>query len=302
MTSTSELLLRHDQKRPRTQQAELGMSDVGTCRRRAKYRLSGTKPTNPGGSVQAVLGSAIHDVIAKEMAAEAEPGDLVEYEVHFAGLKGHLDRFEAATATIVDVKTTSSRWLDHIKLHGPDEAHKWQVHLYGAALVKEGRTVRRVRIDYIARDTGEEYATEAPFRPNVYTREALNWLQVVRAAPLEAVPRDYTPDSAFCRSCPFSDACWPDGLTGPSAMRVLFDEDPDVERWANELWEAREDKKAAAEREKRARGALESVRPADGFGMVATRTRVLRFQSNGLFFASSPPGPIPALGYHEEAS
>jgi PD-(D/E)XK nuclease superfamily len=302
MTSTSELLLRYDRKRARSQQVELGMSEVGGCRRRAGYRLAGTPPTNPTGSVQAAMGTAIHEVVAREMAEVAEPGDLVEHEVRFAGLVGHLDRYEAAAACVRDTKTTSSRWLEHLKLHGPDENHRWQITLYGAALTREGRPVQRTAIDYLARDTGEEWTSEAPFRPDLYARAALEWLRRVRETPVQYLPRDYTPDSTICHTCPFAELCWPAGLESKTAMAVLYEEDPDAAKWADELWEARETIKKAKEREKRAKGALEAIRPDAGMGIVATRGRWLSYRSNGLYFAPNGGGPIPALGYDEEAS
>jgi hypothetical protein len=298
VTSTSELLLRHDQKRARSRQKALGMSEIGGCERRAGYRLAGFAPTNPGGSVQAMLGTAIHDVVAAEMAEVAEPGDLVEYEVSFAGVLGHLDRYEAATQTVVDVKTTSSRWLEHIKLHGPDENHRWQIHLYGAALAVEGTSVKRVRIDYLARDTAEEWTWDATFQVQE-VRAALAWLDLVRKSDVEMLPRRYTPESGMCRSCPYLDACWPiPAEASRGRMSVLFADDPDAGRWAAELWQAREDRKAAAEREKRARGALEAVRPGDGVGRVACGPYTVDFRVNGVYFVAGSD-PIPALGYHE---
>src|SRR5690242_6406495 len=81
MRTTSQLLLAADAIRPRTLQREIGMSDLGSCRRRVGYKLAGTDPVNAVGSVQAVIGSSIHDTLARILADVAEPGDLVEHEV-----------------------------------------------------------------------------------------------------------------------------------------------------------------------------------------------------------------------------
>ncbi len=190
----------------------------------------------------------------------AAPDDLVEYGVVFAGIPGHLDRYEADTATLVDVKTTSSRWLEHIKLHGPDRNHLWQLGGYGAALITEGRKVRRVIIDYLARDTGELHRWESTFDPQ-WVRDGLAWLEAVRGTDLEMLNRDYAPDSAFCGHCPFLDTCWEGAVPNRDPRSVLLVEDQDALKWARQLQEAREAKAAATELEEQAKGALDALRP-----------------------------------------
>lgn len=258
--TTSELLLEADRRRPRSQQTQFGMSELGGCRRRAGYRLAGAEPTDTSGSVQAVMGTAIHSAIAEVLADTAAPGDLVEHEVTFAGILGHLDRYELATKTVIDVKTTSSRWLEHIKVHGPSRDHIWQTHGYAAGLVAQGVDVRRVRIDYLARDTGEEHTVVLPFQPSVVA-EALGWVDEVRRTPLDLLPRDQQPDGPFCGNCPFRTRCWEGGIEERSPYSVLYVEEPDAQRWAAQLWQAREDKKNAEAREDEAKGALDALRP-----------------------------------------
>lgn len=260
--STSELLLAWDRQRPRAQQRQLGWSEIGGCKRRAGYRLAGVQPTNPGGSVQAVLGTAIHDAIASILAETAGPNDLAEFRVEFAGIVGHLDRYEADTFTIVDVKTTTSRWLEHIRIYGPDKDHRWQTHGYAASLITAGKKVRWVRIDYIARDTGEEYSVVERFDPQVL-RDALNWIDEVRTADVEDLPREYAPDGPFCQHCPFFDVCWEGHVADRDPRSVLFVEDPDARAWAERLWQAQRDVEDAKKRIEEARGALDAIRPND---------------------------------------
>lgn len=265
--TTADLLLRWDQRRPRSQQAEVGMSELGGCRRQVGYRLAGTPPTNVSSSVQAVLGTAIHaavESVFRELQADGiiPADDLVEHRVEFAGIPGTVDRYVAATATVEDTKTTSSRWLEHIKSHGPTRSHQWQVSCYGAALIHEGRRVRRLVINYIARDTGEEWRWEGAFDPAV-VKEALTWLTDVRVTDLEMLPREYLPDSPFCQHCPFFDLCWEGGVQGRDRASVLYVEDPDAAKWATQLQQAREAKAEAEGREKEAKGALDALRPND---------------------------------------
>lgn len=271
MKTTSQLLLLADQRRPRTQQREIGFSDLGSCRKRTGYKLAGTEPVNQLGSIQAVIGSAVHDMVANIMRQVAEPGDLVEHQVTFAGIKGHLDRYEAATETVVDTKTTSSRWLEHIKLHGPEFSHLWQVSCYCAGLIAAGVPAKRIRIEYLARDTGEEWIWPGPdgvlLNPR-NVRDAMQWLEAVRDADLDMLPRDHEPDSAFCLGCPFGGPdggiCWEGHVPERDRRTVLYVENPDAAEWATKLWAARQRKKAAETDENTAKAALDAIRPDDG--------------------------------------
>lgn len=295
MPTTTELLLAWDRKRARSQQKELGMSELGGCRRRAGYRLAGTVPSNPSGSVQTAMGSAIHDAIADILEELGIEGISHESEVTFAGIKGHYDRIEGDV--VVDVKTTGSRWLEHIELHGPEWSHLWQISLYAAALIFAGKPIKRVRIDYLARDTGREYIWPnehgAPFNPQ-NVKDALAWLQVVRDTDLEMLPRDEDPDGPFCGGCPFFDLCWDGHVVDRDPRSVLYLEDPDAEKWADELWDIRQQVKALTDREATVKGALDGVRPDSG-GRVQAGKRFLDFRRNprnpgkfSLYFVPAP--------------
>lgn len=263
--TTADLLLEWDRQRPRSRQRELGWSEVGGCRRRAGYRLAGTQPTNPGGSVQAVLGTAIHEAVQQRLNETAGPDDLVEYAVEFAGIPGHIDRYEANTEDLIDVKTTSSRFLETIKVDGPPRSHLWQVNGYAAALIAQKSKkvrVRRIIIDYIARDTGELYRWTG--KPDLKAvRDALAWLKLVRETPLDMLNRDYAPEGPFCQHCPFFSTCWDGAVTGRDPRSVLFVEHPDGAAWAAELDAVRKQKKALAELEKKLVGVLDALRPND---------------------------------------
>lgn len=291
MTTTSALLLLADLQRPRTKQRGIGMSDLGSCRKRVGFKLADVDPVNLVGNVQAVMGSAIHDLVASILNSIAKPGDLVEHPVEFAGIPGHVDRYEADSQTVCDTKTTSARWLEHIKLHGPEHGQVWQVSGYAAALIKAGYPVQRIQLDFIARDTGEEYVWSKPFDP-VDVRDALAWLKAVRDADLDMLPRDHEPGSEFCKGCPFGGAdggiCWQGGVPGRDLRSVLYVEDPDAAKWADQLWEAREAVKPLKKAEAEARGALTAV--VDPNGMVTKcGDHYLRIDARGAMkFVSGP--------------
>lgn len=285
-------MLEWDRRRPRSQQRTIGASDLGTCRRKVGYKLAGTEPVNAVSSIQAVIGSAVHQVVG-EILVEMGLAENSEQEVEYAGIVGHYDRVE--DDMLIDVKTTSSRWLEHILLHGPEHSHKWQVSFYAAALIKAGTPIKRVRIDYIARDTGTEYnwpSIEGAAFDTAHVRDALIWLKEVREADLEMLPREYQPDSTFCRTCPFGGEdggiCWKNHVPGRGLASAIFSENPDAGMWAEELWAAREAKKEPTEAEKRARAALTAV--VDPGGRVTQcGDRFLRLDGRGaLKFVSGP--------------
>lgn len=259
--TATEMLEAWDALRPRSMQDELGISNLGGCRRAAGYRLRGypAEPPGPGARMKMILGTAIHGALAE--AARAALGDealIEDTEVRFAGVPGHPDLIHGGIC--VDFKTRGfAVQLENVRRHGPPRQHRWQVNLYAAALIRQGRPVHTVRLDYIDRGSGEEYVWEAPFSM-ADVRDAMAWLENVRTAPLEALPRDYAPDSAYCASCPYFRACWGRGVPDRDPRSILFLEDPDAEKWLRQLAAAREAKTAAEADEAEAKGALDALR------------------------------------------
>lgn len=272
MPSTSDLLLQWDRRRARSQQKELGWSEVGGCRRRAGYRLAGTEPTNPSGSIQAVMGTAIDEAIN---SIAAELGISHQQSTEFLGIAGHFDRLESSVTdnfrdhdikpdTVVDTKTVGTdRWLEHIEINGAPQGHQYQVHGYAAGLLMMGYPIRYVRIDYLARDTGREWSWVKPYDPMV-TKAAVEWLTNVKRTPVEMLPRDFEPDSAFCRSCPFERECWGGAVVDKDPRSVIHVEDPDTARYARELKDARGQIEELKARAKRLAGILDAVSPPPG--------------------------------------
>lgn len=272
LPSTAELLLKADWERPRSQQKGLGMSDLGGCRKHAGYKLHGQPPEKPSGSVQAVIGTAVHDTadVALRMMRDAGiiPADsVINEEVKFGGLLGHPDLY--VDGILRDIKTIGyDAQLTSYQMNGPPKRHMWQVMTYAAALILTDRPVRTVQIDYLVRDSGNSWLWEGPFDYGI-VREAMLWLQIVRETPLEWLARDYAPDSVQCKHCPFFNACWDGHVLDRDERSVLLVEDGDAVAWAVKLEKARAQVKAAKEDEARAKGALDALRPnTEGRGEV----------------------------------
>ena len=264
--STAELLLRADWERPRSRQKALGMSDLGGCRRRAGYQYHGFPPEKPSGSVQAVIGTSVHDTADTALRMMREQGlipasSVINEEVSFGGLLGHPDLY--VDGVLRDIKTIGyDAQLANYKLNGPPRRHLWQVMTYAAALIVSDRPVRTVQLDYLVRDSGNSWLWEGPFDYDE-VRAAMMWLELVRQTPLEWLARDYAPDSAQCRHCPFFGRCWDGHVLDRDERSVMLVEDRDAVGWAKRLEDARERLKSAKADEALAKGALDALRPND---------------------------------------
>ena len=259
LPTATELLLAMDAARPRTQQREMGISGLGKCRRRAGYQVQGYDP-DPGyqtGGIQAVLGTAIHQALAEAAARELPGAEPESLEVEFGGLVGHPDLYYLRT--VRDNKTLGyAMQVENRRQSGPAMSERWQVHVYGAALILAGWPVERVEIDYLARDSGDEYLFAEDFSVDVVA-QAMAWLHDVRTSPVELLPRDFRPDSATCRGCQFFGRFW-DTERGKDDRHVLFADDPDAAGWARRLEEARRVRKWAEQQEADCKGALDHLR------------------------------------------
>lgn len=272
LPSTADLLLKADWERPRSRQKALGMSSLGDCRRRAGYQLAGYVPEKPSGSVQAVIGTAVHDTADTALRLMRDQGlipadSVINEEVHFGGLVGHPDLY--VDGILRDIKTIGyDAQLANYRLNGPPRNHLWQVMTYAAAIIITGRPVRTVQLDYLVRDSGNSWLWEGPFDYQ-RVREAMVWLDMVRQTPLEYLARDYAPDSAHCKNCSFFDTCWSGHVIDRDERSVLLVEDGDAVKWASRLEDARDRKRAAEADEAEAKGALDALRPnTEGRGEV----------------------------------
>lgn len=294
MTSTSALLLLADQLRARSAQREIGWSDIGGCRRRTRYKIDGYEPVNRMSSVTAMIGTAVHEQLKTVLDALGMPA---EWEVEYADIKGHFDRYEPEHRRVVDTKTTTSRWLESIKLHGPPFSHIWQCSGYCAALLTQDPPVpvETFRIDYLCRDTGEEWQYEQYFSMRDI-RDALEWLDDVKSVPFDLVPRDYEPDSAWCQGCPFGGPdgglCWSGGVPERDRRSVLLAEGAEAGQTADDLFQTRKQIKDLKAKEVRLKGILDGLRPDDTDVVIQAGDRYLSWSptSRGwqLRFTSPP--------------
>jgi hypothetical protein len=216
----------------RSRQRALGASELGTCRRRTAYRLTGTPETNPSGGMAAALGSWIHKGALEVLRREY--GALIEVRLASPLIRGHADAVYPDAGVVEDVKTKGRFVYAQTVDTGPRTSELFQVHVY-SWLLREGHITDRrrgyptgpvpvdtVRLRYLDRDTGASHVWETAYDPAV-TAEALGWLAGVlehlEAGGPDAVPRDGDGPgvSQICGFCPFLDACWGPPPLGPDA-------------------------------------------------------------------------------------
>jgi hypothetical protein len=259
LPTATEILLAYDAARPRSQQAEVGMSQLGACRRQTGYMLRQTPPDEDfrESGTQAILGTAIHEVLAEGLRLLVPEAHAEKLTVHFGGLMGHPDVYH--DGVLRDYKTLGyGMQVESRRQRGPQQRERWQAHTYAAALIIGGFPVHTVQLDYIARDSSDEYLFEEPFDATAVAA-AMNWLEDVRVTPVEQLERDYRPDSKICANCKFFRRCW-DAERGTDDRHVLFVDDPDVAAWAMRLQAAQAVRKRAEQDEADARGALDTLR------------------------------------------
>ena len=208
-----------DSQRDRSQQVEVGPSAIGGCRRQVYHILKQSPKVNSDTeSLASILGTFIHSGIAEAIKREDPFGDnfIIEQEVTFGNLKGHVDLFIKDLGMVVDWKTTKKTSLRYF----PKLQQRMQVQVYGYLLAQNGHEVKNVALVAIPRD-GIMTEIRAHVEPydEALALEGLAWLNDLRAlVALNGPAPEPTERLNFCAAyCDFYD---PTGEVGcPSTSR-----------------------------------------------------------------------------------
>jgi len=208
-----------DSQRDRSQQVEVGPSAIGGCRRQVYHILKQSPKVNSETeSLASILGTFIHSGIAEAIKREDPFGDnfIIEQEVTFGNLKGHVDLFIKDLGMVVDWKTTKKTSLRYF----PKLQQRMQVQVYGYLLAQNGHEVKNVSLVAIPRD-GIMTEIRAHVEPydEALALEGLAWLNDLRAlVALNGPAPEPTERINFCAAyCDFYD---PTGEVGcPSTSR-----------------------------------------------------------------------------------
>ncbi|MEU7802692.1 hypothetical protein AB0B10_25870 [Micromonospora arborensis] len=193
---------------------QVSPSDVGSCPRRVWYRENppaGYVPL-PQDTRKADAGTAFHAGITEARAA-LYPWRQHKVRLRVPGLDrdGEGDEYDPITATLEDWKTAGPTTWAYIGVHGPWEKAWKQAFVYAYALAFAGAVVRRVRIRYIHRETGEEEVFTRAY-DEAYALAALgeliNLVTMIEAG-LEPIRAGRGPDvDPLCDRCEARLHCW----------------------------------------------------------------------------------------------
>lgn len=201
----------HDKEnnRPRSNQVQIGPSELGGCRRKVWYRLNDQPETNDAElKLAAIMGTAIHSAI--ESAFAGDNSIVLEQTVEFNGMKAHVDAFVPETGDVIDWKTVKAKNLSYF----PSQQQRWQVQVYGYLIDKAGKgKPRTVNLVAIPRDGDERdiKVHSEPYDESV-ALEALSWLEAIKESAEAPAPER---DESYCKFyCKYYDASGEMGCVG----------------------------------------------------------------------------------------
>lgn len=244
-------LTNYDSNRSRSQQKEIGVSQIGGCRRQVWLQLVGTPKENETLKLPSLMGTAIHTMIEEAITAYSFDEYQLEIEVEYEGLKGHIDCYAPEIGAVIDWKTTKKSNLEYF----PSTQQRWQVQLYGYLLSKNGSEPKTVTLVAIPRDGDERQIkihTEE-FSPEI-AAEALAWLEDVKSRREAPAPEKF---ASFCALyCSYyGSACGGKGKA--EAVETITDEV--IVKAAADYIEIDKEIKALTEKKEAAKAALENV-------------------------------------------
>lgn len=188
-------------KRARSSQRALGMSELGSCRRQAGFKVTNATETDPlnyrtdifADSREAMIGSLIHDLIlpqiaAMSMTAEIEKKVVLKFD-DLPEIPGSADLVDEDL--LVDLKTVGHNSVQYYQTHGASKKHLWQTHGYAQALIESGHPIRHVTLAYIDRSNGQVvHVHYQAFDPAIVEDVRKWWTEVNAAEDPMDLPRD----------------------------------------------------------------------------------------------------------------
>jgi len=190
-------LTTYDNNRERSQQKQIGVSQIGGCRKQVWLQIQNTPKTNETLKLPALMGTAIHKMIEEALVKDnaANWGEYwLEEEVEYDGLKGHIDLYIPSVGAVVDWKTTKLKNLTYF----PSTQQRTQVQLYAYLLSKNGHSPKTVTLVGIPRDGDERNIKLHTEEYNeAMALEGLKWLREVQDMDIAPAPERYA--AQFCK-------------------------------------------------------------------------------------------------------
>jgi hypothetical protein len=214
--SLTEIIQWANENSPRSLQAEIGPSELGTpCDRKMAYKRANNREINKRRDPwPAIVGTGIHRWL--EEAVNQFQGHyglttyLTEQELVIDPLVlGHTDLYEEGT--VIDYKSCGPDVLKKIVKHGPPAGYRIQTQLYGKGHADAGRSVRYVALVFLPRAgfLSGMYVWSDVYRPEIAERALARMYSIGRgliAADVANNPDIYEripAASDHCGWCPY---------------------------------------------------------------------------------------------------
>lgn len=204
---------------PRSQQKTPGPSEIGTpCQRRLGYKMLGTEAVNTdrGAAWKPTVGTAVHSWLQETFQGYNDAHKVDRFylerkvqvgEIGGVPLKGTVDVYDRATASVIDWKIVGVTSLKRYKTEGPGSQYRAQGHLYGRGMALLGLPVERVCIVLLPQngELSDMHLWSEPYDEQV-ALDALARAEgiagLTRSLGAAALPLLPTAD-AFCTYCPY---------------------------------------------------------------------------------------------------
>lgn len=249
----------------------LGVSDVGTCRERARRMVTGMPHTDAPTGLAAWIGTQLHRP-ALEARKQLAPELLHEVELSIGlpggyTVVGHADEIDPSEPSVTDLKT-----VDGLGAIVSSEQQRFQRHLYAHGAIQaglvpaEGLLVRNVWLDRSGRYK-RLHVEQEPFDPNM-VEMASQWLEDVEYAARRNEEASKDRPSSWCAACcPFFTGC-----RGGQSVQGEVVADPQYAELAGLYRRASDEAKEASLVAEDARRALEDVEGRCGDWLVSWTT------------------------------
>ena len=154
----TDIILWANRRSERSQQTELGASEVGvTCLRRLGYRIAGVpEVVEDQDPWPAIVGTAVHtwleDAVNRFEAVHQVGRWETEMTVHpSASVKGHTDAYDKEFFAVIDYKNPGTEAMREIRKGYVSQQYIDQVMLYALGHMRAGRRVDRVALIFFPR-------------------------------------------------------------------------------------------------------------------------------------------------------
>lgn len=153
----TEIIHWADRGTARTQQRELGASEVGvSCLRRLGYRMAGVAEVNNDNDPwPAIVGTAVHHWLEGAVNRYEQTYKLgrwqTEMKVKAGPVPGTTDAYDNEFFAVIDYKNPGTTAMTEIRKGHIDQQYIEQVQMYGYGHVQAGRRVDRVALVFFPR-------------------------------------------------------------------------------------------------------------------------------------------------------